>query len=309
MKRVSWLKAGHSNTIFSVRDIVSGTDGAVLQSYNYRENGEKTTLIPTGPKSDKTWVGGLSVNDDTADSGLYLMGHRHYDATLGRFLSRDPIGFDGGLNLYEYAGSSPVTYTDPDGLKFVFDKSLSPQQIKKVQGWINLNKKEGSPIRGMMLKLETDPRAINIKNWSNNSSPYPAHTFADLKVRKNKQGKNEAYATSATMEIDFSKLGSRQVQTECGGKTELVIGHEFGHAYHAMFYSSHAMITAKVSAAGVSFDGISADEVVARHLVEEPYRKFLKLPATLDPATIKEADAFMKAKTPFGLTPPGWKLP
>ena len=161
----------------------------------------------------------------------------------------------------------------------------------------------------MMLKLETDPRAINIKSWSNNKSPYPAHTFADLKVRKNKQGKNEGYASSATMEIDFSKLGTKSVQTECGGRTELVIGHEFGHAYHALFYGSHAMVAAKMSNAGVSFDGIAADEVVVRHLVEEPYRKFLQLPSSLNAATVKEADAFMRNNTPFGLTPPGWKLP
>jgi uncharacterized protein RhaS with RHS repeats len=36
--------------------------------------------------------------------------------SLGRFLSRDPIGFAGGLNLYEYAGNSPVDSVDPDGL-------------------------------------------------------------------------------------------------------------------------------------------------------------------------------------------------
>ncbi len=112
----------------SVRDIVSGTDGAVLQSYEYRENGEKTTLIPSGPKSDKTWIGGLSVNDDVADSGLYLMGHRHFDSTQGRFLSRDPIGFAGGLNLYSY-GNSPVQVVDPAGLRggsFIEGKTGTP---------------------------------------------------------------------------------------------------------------------------------------------------------------------------------------
>jgi RHS repeat-associated protein len=126
MKRAQPLKAGHSKGIYfltdalgSVRDIVSGTDGAVLQSYDYTENGEKSAS--TSLKSDKTWVGGLSVNDDVGDSGLYLMGHRHYDSSLGRFLSRDPIGFAGGLNLYSYAESSPVTAVDPLGLEVITD--------------------------------------------------------------------------------------------------------------------------------------------------------------------------------------------
>lgn len=99
-----------------MRDIVSGTDGAVLQSYDYKENGEKTTGDLSGPQSQKTWIGGLSVNDDVGDSGLYLMGHRHYDPSLGRFLSQDPIGFAGGLNLYEYGRSSPTLFTDSAGL-------------------------------------------------------------------------------------------------------------------------------------------------------------------------------------------------
>jgi len=35
---------------------------------------------------------------------------------LGRFLSRDPIGHAGGLNLYEYGANNPVSMTDPNGL-------------------------------------------------------------------------------------------------------------------------------------------------------------------------------------------------
>ena len=103
-----------TDALGSVRDIVSGTDGAVLQSYDYTENGDKTAS--TSLKSDKTWIGGLSVNDDVGDSGLYLMGHRHYDPTTQRFLSRDPIGFAGGLNLYSYAGNRPNQVTDAIGL-------------------------------------------------------------------------------------------------------------------------------------------------------------------------------------------------
>lgn len=111
-----------------MRDIVRGTDGAVLQSYDYKENGDRTTVNGSGPQSAKTWVGGLSVNDDVGDSGLYLMGHRHYDPSLGRFLSQDPIGFVGGLNLYEYASSSPVTMLDALGLQTTSIMPATPEQ-------------------------------------------------------------------------------------------------------------------------------------------------------------------------------------
>jgi RHS repeat-associated protein len=48
-------------------------------------------------------------------SELYYMRARYYDPELGRFLSEDPIGISGGLNLYAYAGNDPVNRSDPSG--------------------------------------------------------------------------------------------------------------------------------------------------------------------------------------------------
>jgi len=41
---------------------------------------------------------------------------RYYNPTIGRFLSEDPIGLRGGINLYQYAGGSPTNFIDPSGL-------------------------------------------------------------------------------------------------------------------------------------------------------------------------------------------------
>jgi len=48
-------------------------------------------------------------------TGLYLLTHRYYDAGAGRFVTRDPIGYTGGINLYGFAGNNPVNESDPDG--------------------------------------------------------------------------------------------------------------------------------------------------------------------------------------------------
>jgi len=49
------------------------------------------------------------------ESGLYYYRARYYDPKIGRFISEDPIGFDGGINLYTYVDNNPVNYTDPSG--------------------------------------------------------------------------------------------------------------------------------------------------------------------------------------------------
>jgi RHS repeat-associated protein len=47
--------------------------------------------------------------------GLYYYKARLYSPTLGRFLQTDPIGYQGGINLYGYVGDDPINNTDPDG--------------------------------------------------------------------------------------------------------------------------------------------------------------------------------------------------
>ena len=49
------------------------------------------------------------------ESGLHYNRFRYYDPEIGRFVSQDPIGLMGGMNLFEYA-SNPIIWVDPLGL-------------------------------------------------------------------------------------------------------------------------------------------------------------------------------------------------
>lgn len=64
--------------------------------------GEKPIRLSTGREWDK-------------ETGLYYYRARYYDPMEGRFVSKDPIGFKGGINLYNYTDSNPVNRTDPTG--------------------------------------------------------------------------------------------------------------------------------------------------------------------------------------------------
>jgi RHS repeat-associated protein len=54
-------------------------------------------------------------NDGT---GLYYYRARYYSPKQQRFISEDPIGLVGGINLYGYVGGNPISRIDPDGRFF-----------------------------------------------------------------------------------------------------------------------------------------------------------------------------------------------
>lgn len=89
--------------------------GDEVASFTHNEFGIEESS--TGTRTDldfMTFVGGLGMRKDP--TGLYYARQRYYDASLGRWLSADPIGFKGGLNLYAYCSGDPISRSDPSGL-------------------------------------------------------------------------------------------------------------------------------------------------------------------------------------------------
>ncbi|MFJ2331791.1 RHS repeat-associated core domain-containing protein, partial [Pseudomonas helleri] len=58
------------------------------------------------------------------ETGLHYNRYRYYDPQVGRFISKDPIGFAGGLNVYAYA-PNPVGWVDPFGLSVTLAERLA----------------------------------------------------------------------------------------------------------------------------------------------------------------------------------------
>jgi uncharacterized protein RhaS with RHS repeats len=94
---------------------------------------------------------------------------------LGRFLSEDPIRFDGGDNFYVYALNDPVDFADPWGLKLcriklpgLGDSYIDDSLVPLLKNWIALNDADGVNVNfteafrstAYQAALASDPNAI-----------------------------------------------------------------------------------------------------------------------------------------------------
>ena len=105
---------------YNVTALMNYTAG-VTERYEYTPYGQVTFLAGdwTVLPQQKSTVGNpylFTGRQLDSETGLYQYRHRYYDPQLGRFVSRDPIGYYSGPNLYAYVGGRPSNSVDPSGL-------------------------------------------------------------------------------------------------------------------------------------------------------------------------------------------------
>ena len=107
------------------------TAGAVVWQAAYLPYGEAQVQANSTVTNNLRFPG--QYYDEETD--LHYNWNRYYDPVLGRYLSPDPIGLEGGLNLYGYVGGDPVNGVDPEGLANLNLFKPGIIQAKQTDSW------------------------------------------------------------------------------------------------------------------------------------------------------------------------------
>ena len=88
---------------------LANSSGTIVTQYGYDPFGNTTSAGASNTNSSQY------TGRENDNNGLYYYRARYYSPSLHRFVSQDPIGLIGGVNLYAYSGNSPTNLRDPSG--------------------------------------------------------------------------------------------------------------------------------------------------------------------------------------------------
>jgi RHS repeat-associated protein len=91
------------------------------------------------------------------ETGLHYNYFRYYDPTIGRYVTPDPIGLEGGINLFVYAANNPITSSDPFGTQ---EYRQAPECPKNCGTWKIWYTAQGFPNCTCVLRCVTDSGMI-----------------------------------------------------------------------------------------------------------------------------------------------------
>ena len=104
-------------------------NGTLAPRYGYGPFGE--VVRASGPMAGQNPFQ-FSTKYTDQETGLNYYGYRYYNPSTGRWISRDPIGEAGGMNVYDFVRNHPLYAIDDTGRQEIV---IEPEPIVGGGGW------------------------------------------------------------------------------------------------------------------------------------------------------------------------------
>ncbi|RLC01536.1 MAG: hypothetical protein DRI57_30985, partial [Deltaproteobacteria bacterium] len=161
----------HLGTVHALAD----ENGSIVESYKYDawgrvleiKDGNSSPLTESALDNRYTFQG----REISWATGLIYFRARSYDPITGRWLSRDPIGISGGLNLYQAFGCNGVNFSDPLGLI-----DWKDAKAVKLRGELMKTKHGASKIKKIEIAEKTANRTVSVTTNPSKGSQYDPHS-------------------------------------------------------------------------------------------------------------------------------------
>ncbi|MCP4352700.1 MAG: RHS repeat-associated core domain-containing protein, partial [Desulfobacterales bacterium] len=109
----------------NVGQLANAADGSIAAHYEYDPFGN---IIKSEGEYKDSNPYRFSTKFFDSETGLIYFGFRHYSSEMGRWVNRDPIGENGGINYYTYIMNNPIDIIDYLGLSGCFRRIDSEDQ-------------------------------------------------------------------------------------------------------------------------------------------------------------------------------------
>ena len=175
----------HSDGVGNVTALAvpNGNDIALAGSYRYDPFG-RLIGTPTGLAAINTQR--YSSKDWHNASGFYYFGYRFYDPATQRWLNRDPIGEEGGVNLYGYVENDPINGIDPLGLSSIQAQVLVAIAKGDLVALVQLTAGDQGPFAGAQVdtrRIELVAPCVAMAISKEEEEPFDLHAAAAFQQR------------------------------------------------------------------------------------------------------------------------------